>query len=144
MEPFFCGSVSKRTLWSIDLLPTIAGLAGAMPPRNPVDGKNVWDLVTGRRGAMNPHDYYAFSTGRNFEGVMSGDGRWKLHLPHPYRTLVEAGRDGMAGKFTQATIELSLFDMEADPFETTNVIEKFPEVAAKLQSYAEQHRQQYY
>ena len=138
------GEVSKRTLCSIDLLPTVGQLAGAELPKNPIDGKNVWDLITGKPAATNPHEYYAFSTGSVFEGVISGDGRWKLHLPHQYRTVVETGRDGMAGKYRQDRIELSLFDMEADPFEKTNVIDKFPEVAARLKDYADQHRQAFY
>jgi len=138
------GAISKRTLCSIDLLPTIAQLARASLPTNPIDGKNVWDIITGAAGARNPHDYYAFSTGSVFEGVISGDGRWKLHLPHQYRTLVEAGKDGMAGKFRQAGIELSLFDMEADPLETTNVIDRFPDVAARMKAHAEQHRREFY
>jgi len=138
------GAVSKRTFCSIDLLATIGQLAGTALPKNPVDGKDVWDLITGKPGATNPHEYYPFSTGRTFEGVISGDGRWKLHLPHEYRTLVEAGRDGMAGKYRQASIELSLFDMEADPLEKTNVIDEFPEVAARLKGYAERHKQEFY
>jgi arylsulfatase A-like enzyme len=133
------GSVSKKALCSVDLLPTIAHLAGAALPKNPIDGRNLWDLISGKRGAVNPHEFYPFCTGPNFEGVISGDGRWKLHLRHEYRTLVEAGRDGAAGKYRQATIELSLFDMEKDPLETTNVIGKFPEVAARLKGYSEQH-----
>ena len=138
------GSVSNRALCSVDLLPTIAHLAGAALPKNPIDGRNLWDLISGKRGAVNPHEFYPFCTGPNFEGVISGDGRWKLHLPHEYRTLVEAGRDGAAGKYRQAAIELSLFDMERDPLETTNVIAKFPEVAARLKGYAEQHRREFY
>ncbi|MDP2996767.1 MAG: sulfatase-like hydrolase/transferase [Bryobacterales bacterium] len=138
------GSVSKRALCSVDLLPTIAHLAGAALPKNPIDGRNLWDLISGKRGAVNPHEFYPFCTGPNFEGVISGDGRWKLHLPHEYRTLVEAGRDGAAGKYRQAAIELSLFDMEKDPLETTNVIGKFPEVAARLKGYAEQHKREFY
>lgn len=138
------GTVSKRTWCTLDLLPTIAHLAGAPPPRNPVDGKNVWDLISGKPGAVNPNDYYPFSAGRNFEGVISGDGRWKLHLPHQYRTLVSAGNDGRPGEYRQEQIELSLFDMENDPFETTSVIDKHPDVAARLQRYAENHRRQFY
>jgi hypothetical protein len=126
------------------VLPTIARLAGAALPKNPIDGKDVWDLIAGKPGAINPHEYYAFSTGPSLEGVMSGDGRWKLHLPHKYRTLVEFGDDGTAGKYRQAGIELSLFDMEADPLETANLIGRFPEVAAKLKSYAEKHMQRFY
>jgi arylsulfatase A len=138
------GAVSTRMFSSLDVMPTLAHLAGAALPKNPVDGKNLWDLITGKPGAKNPHAYYPFSTGANFEGVISGDGRWKLHLPHSYRVLVEAGNDGRAGKYRQERIELSLFDMEADPYETTNVIEKHPEVAARLQAYAERHKAQFY
>jgi arylsulfatase A len=138
------GSESRKTFCTVDLVPTVAHLSGAALPANPIDGKNVWDLITGQPGAKNPHDYYAFSTGRVFEGVISGDGRWKLHLPHQYRTLVEPGKDGKAGKYRQASIGLSLFDMEKDPLETTNVLDQYPEVAARLEGFAEQHRRQFY
>jgi arylsulfatase A-like enzyme len=138
------GSASKRTFCSIDVMPTVARLAGAKLPGNPVDGKDVWDLMVGKPGATSPQAYYAFSTGRVFEGVISGDGRWKLHVPHPYRTLVEEGNDGKPGKFRQAEIGLSLYDMEADPMEKVNVLDKFPEVAARMKGYAEEHRSAYY
>ena len=138
------GEVSKRTFCTIDIMPTVAGLAGASLPANPIDGANVWDLITGKSGAVNPHRYYAFSTGATFEGVISGDGRWKLHVPHSYRTLVTPGNDGAAGTYRQAEIGLSLFDMEADPMESRNVIDKFPDVAARMQGYAEEHRKQFY
>ena len=58
--------------------------------------------------------------------------------------LVEPGNDGAAGKYRQEKIELSLFDMEKDPFETTNVIDKFPDVAARMKGYAEAHRAEFY
>lgn len=138
------GTTSRKTFCSIDILPTVAHLAGAELPSNPVDGKNQWDLIAGKPGAKNPQEYYPFSTGANFEGVISGDGRWKLHVPHRYRTLVTPGHDGEAGKYRQEEIGLSLFDMENDPYETTNVLEKYPEVAAKLKGYADRHRQQFY
>ncbi len=138
------GTFSQRAFCTLDMLPTLAYLAGAKLPENPIDGKNVWDLIVGKPGARNPHDYYPFSTGQNFEGVISGDGRWKLHLPHSYRTLVEAGKDGMAGKYAQKQIGLSLFDMQNDPYETTNVLDKYPDVADRLRQFAEQHKQKFY
>jgi arylsulfatase A len=137
-------TVSKRTLCTIDILPTVARLADARLPENAIDGADVWDLITGKSGAVNPHKYYAFSTGATFEGVISGDGRWKLHLPHSYRTLVKPGHDGAAGQYREAKIELSLFDMEADPKETTNALDKFPDVAARMQAYAAEHRTAFY
>jgi len=138
------GTVSKRMMCTIDVLPTVARLAGAALPKNPIDGMDIWDLIVDKMGAQNPHEYYAFSTGSVFEGVISGDGRWKLHLPHSYRTLVYAGNDGKPGKYRQAKIELSLFDMEADPYEKENVINKFPDVAKRMQGFAEAHRRQFF
>jgi arylsulfatase A-like enzyme len=138
------GTVSRRTFGSVDLLPTLAHVAGAKLPENPIDGSNVWDLITDKPGAANPHQYYAFSTGAVFEGVISGDGRWKLHIPHEYRTVIETGKDGSAGKYRQNSIGLSLFDMESDPLESTNVLDRFPEVATKLKAYADQHKREFY
>ncbi len=137
-------SFSDKAFCSIDLLPTICYLAGAQLPGNDIDGENLWNIIVGKAGAENPHDYYAFSTNANFESVISSDGHWKLHLPHQYSTLLEAGRDGMPGKYRKVIIELSLFDMENDPYETVNVIDKYPEVAAKLQQFAEYHKNKFY
>lgn len=134
------GAVSDAMLCTIDLLPTVARLAGAPLPQSPVDGRDVWDLITAKPGAANPHDYYAFTTGNSFDGVFSGDGRWKLHLPHAYRTLATAGRDGQPGTYRQEKIGLSLFDLRSDPHETVNLIDRYPDVAARLQAFAEQHR----
>ncbi|MCK5804074.1 MAG: sulfatase [Lentisphaeria bacterium] len=138
------GTASEDAFCSVDLMPTFAQLAGAEMPDNPIDGKNVLDLLTGQPDAVRPHDYYPFSTARTFEGVISGDGKWKLHLPHSYRTLAEAGNDGKPGSYAQAFIELSLFDLKNDPYETTNVADQHPEVVAQLKAYAEAHKAKWF
>ncbi len=137
---------SERAMMTIDLLPTLCYIAGISAPETEIDGKNVWNLISGEENAVNPHEYYAFTTGSNFEAVMSGDGKWKLHLPHSYRTMTNIkGKDGMPGKYDYSPkIELSLFDMVNDPFETTNVIEQHPEIAKKLIEYTEQHKQRFF
>ena len=138
------GEVSHQAFCSVDFLPTFAKLAGADLPNYTIDGGDVWDIVTCQPGATNSHVYYPVSTGRTFDGVVSGDGKWKLHLPHDYRTLVEAGNDGEPGEYEIAHIELSLFDMENDPYETTNVIDEYPEVARELKALAEAHREMWW
>ena len=138
------GAVSEQTFGSVDLLPTLCDLAGIPLPENEIDGKNVWELISGKEGADNPHDYYAFSNNRNFEGILSGDGRWKLHLPHDYRILETEGADGLPGKYGSARIDTALFDMAIDPFETTNVISEYPEVASALIRLAEDHAAKFY
>ncbi len=138
------GTELNRLISSLDMLPTIAGLTGAELPENPVDGKDVWPLIKGEKNATNPNTYYPLTIGSNFQGVFSGDGRWKLHVPHGYRTLVEPAHDGASGKYENKTIELSLFDMEEDPMESKNVIADHPEVAKKLQEIADTHKKTFW
>jgi arylsulfatase A len=138
------GSVSHQAFCSVDLLPTFAALAGADLPDYEIDGIDVLDIITCDPDATNPHEYYPVSTARNFDGVVSGDGKWKLHLPHKYRTLAEVGNDGQPGRYEDAHIELSLFDMTNDPYETTNVIDKHPEIANQLTVLAEKHRDRWW
>jgi arylsulfatase len=82
------GAESSAMLMTIDLLPTLAGRLGAALPDHTIDGRDVWPLIAGLPGAKNPHESYWFYYQRNvLEAVTSGDGRWKLVLPHEYRTL---------------------------------------------------------
>jgi arylsulfatase A-like enzyme len=138
------GTISDRTFGTIDLLPTLCAVSGVALPDNEIDGVNVWDLILGKEGAVNPHSYYAFSNNRNFEGVISGDGAWKLHLPHTYRTLETEGADGIPGKYGHIRIDTSLFNMVSDPFETTNVMDQYPEVLDTLLHWAAFHRGRFY
>ncbi len=138
------GTISKKAFCTIDLLPTVAKLAGAKLPESTIDGQDVWPLITAAKGATNPHPYYAFSTGSTFEGVISGDGRWKLHVPHTYRQLTKAGDDGAAGTYHQTEIGLSLYNLDRDPYETKNVLDQNPGVLKRLQTYASEHQREFY
>ena len=62
-------------------------------------------------------------------------GQWKLHFPHGYRTLSgrKGGTGGIPVKYDQAKIGLSLFNLENDIAESTDVKDKHPEVLAKMQ-----------
>lgn len=137
-------TISQNAFCSVDILPTLCYLTNTELPQNEIDGKNVWNWITHVRDSENPHKYYPISTGNKFESVISGDGKWKLHLPHEYRTLVKPGKDGLPGKYVNKKIELSLFDLENDPYEKVNVIELYPEIAEKLHAYAKDHENRFY
>ena len=143
-EQIPAGTTSDRMFCTVDLLPTLAGLTGSALPDNTIDGKDVWNLIVGKQGSKYPHSYYPFSCGKEFQGVISGDGRWKLHIPHSYRTLEKAGKDGQPGKYRQERIELSLFDMKTDPYETKDMKNEYPEVMEKLKHYADLHKGKFY
>jgi hypothetical protein len=76
--------------------------------------------------------------------VISGDGNWKLHLPHQYRTLRTGGQGGIPGKYYQQHIDTALFDMVHDPFEKGNVREVYPVIADDLLKLAAQHHDKFY
>lgn len=75
---------------------------------------------------------------------MSGDGKWKLHIPHQYRSSPTGGKDGQPGLYEQARIDTALFDMVHDPQEKVNVIDEYPEIAKKLLKYAEEHQSEFF
>ena len=138
------GTTSRRAFASIDLMPTMLRLAGVDATGLTIDGRDVFPLIAGDPDAKKPHRYYAFSTSSVFEGVISGNGRWKLHLPHSYRTLERAGNDGAAGKYVRGHIGLALFDLKNDPFETVDVSAANPGVLRRLKRLAENHRRRFY
>src|SRR5262249_5941480 len=133
------GAVGRAPAMTIDLLPTFAQLAGApVPADRIIDGRDIWPLLSGQEHARSPHDALYFYWGTELHAVRSG--KLKLHLPHPYQSLESAGRDGSPGKYVQKQIGLSLFDLERDPGEMTNVADRNRVVLKRLLDYAERAR----
>jgi arylsulfatase A-like enzyme len=138
------GTTINDYLMTIDLLPTLAGLSGAALPAHPIDGRDVWPLITRRPGATNPHEGYGIWYAQNeLQAVVSGDGRWKLLLAHRFRTLAgrSGGRDGIPSKYENAAIAApALFELSRDIGETTDVAAANPEVVQRLLAFAEKCR----
>ena len=138
------GSESKQMLMSLDLFPTIAKLIGAELPTHPIDGLNVWPIISGQRGAKNPHSAYWFYYEVNqLQATITGDGRWKLQLPHTYRTLAgkPGGHGGTPATYEQRKLEKAeLYDLVNDLSETTDVSAEHPELVKRLEAEAERAR----
>jgi arylsulfatase A len=126
---------------TIDVLPTLARLAGAKLPEQKIDGKDIWPLIAGQKGARSPHEAYLFYWNSHLQAVRSG--KWKLHFPHRYRTLGNkaGGKDGKPVAPRLAETPLALYDLEKDIGETTNVADKHPEVVKRLKELAEKARE---
>ncbi|MEZ6018185.1 MAG: sulfatase [Planctomycetota bacterium] len=136
------GAVQGEPCMTIDVLPTIAGLVGAPLPGLPIDGRDAWPLFACEPQATSPHEAYYFYYGRSvFEGLRAG--RWKLHVPHGYRTMTgrEPGRGGIPGKYDYSVkTGLELYDLEADTGESEDVASEHPEVLERLLRLAEAHQ----
>ena len=133
------GAVGRLPAMTIDLLPTLAKLAGApVSTERIIDGRDIWPLLAGRPNAQAPHDALYFYWGSELHAVRSG--KWKLHLPHPYQSLEVAGHDGSPGRYVRREMSMSLFDLESDAGETANVADRNPAVVKRLLEYAERAR----
>jgi arylsulfatase A len=130
------GTECDEVAATIDILPTLAKLAGAPLPNHAIDGKDIWPLLSGQAGAKSPHEYYAMYWGRDLHAVRSG--QWKLHFPHDYRSLKdEPGRDGLPGPYVNRHTDLALFNLKSDISEATDVAGEHPEIVARLQKYGD-------
>ncbi len=109
------GQICREACGTIDLLPTLARLAGAKVPADRViDGKDIWPLISGKPGAKSPHDAFFYYRGNNLEAIRSG--RWKL----------------------RRTKQTELYDLKADISEKQNLSDKHPDIVKRLSNMMEE------
>lgn len=129
------GKVCGEMCAMFDLYPTIAGLAGAATPNDRViDGRDIRALMECIPGARTPHDAFFYFRDAKLQAVRSG--RWKLHLPHKYRSVEEAGSGGAGGRQVEREIGPALFDLEADIGERNDLAAREPEIVERLTRHA--------
>jgi len=103
------GTVCDEIGATIDLLPTFANLAGAKIPEDRIiDGKNIWPIISGKEGALSPHDIYYYYKGNRLESARQG--KWKIRR---------------SGKKSQS---VELYNLEDDISESKNLSPKNPEL----------------
>ena len=149
-------------LMSIDLLPTFCNLADAQLPVKKIDGLDVGPVLLGEADAKADRDGLVFYAGSELQAVRSG--RWKLHFPHRYlvvngetrtdgkpagygrlapQSITNSGISGIASRhgYVVRDLPLSLFDLETDRGETTDVAAEHPEVVKRLTAIADRYRE---
>ena len=138
-------TTSNDLMMTIDLLPTFAGLVGAPLPELPIDGRDVWSLIKGEPGARNPHEaYFTWYNTNELQAVTTGDGRWKMVLPHTFRTLNgrAGGINGRPVKYeTRPLQQPHLYELVKDPGESNDVAASHPAVVERLLALADEARE---
>jgi arylsulfatase len=155
------GRVSAEPFMALDWLPTLTELVGGKPPARKIDGRSAKALLLGEPGARPPHEALFFYSGTALQAVRSGP--WKLHFAHPYITpagapgrggkpsnwgklaptsITQSGVEGIATRhgYRLEQLELSLFNLEADPGEQRNLASAHPEVVQRLSALAAEAR----
>lgn len=122
------GTVCDAVAGTIDLLPTIVGLAGGTVPAEPVlDGRDISGILFGKsqQSAREAHYYFA---GYNLQAVRQG--AWKLAIAPQPETMGKGVSSDASGK------EPRLYNLDQEIGEQTNLAAKHPEVVARLQALA--------
>lgn len=134
------GTRCSEPCGTIDLLPTVAALAGAELPKNAIDGKDISPLLFGEAGAKSPREAFFYYWGNELHAVRSGN--WKLHFPHEYRSLdgKPGGTNGMPATYVPKETELALYDLANGPGERANVADANPDVVRRLTGLADAMR----
>lgn len=107
------GTATDAITGMIDVLPTLAKLAGAGAPADrKIDGGDIWPLLAGEPGAKSPHEVFYYFSGLRLEAVRAGD--WKLRVGNG-----------------------ELFNLASDLGESTSVAAKHPDEVARLRALAD-------
>jgi len=124
----------------MDLLPTLARLAGAKPPADRViDGHDIAPLIHCEPGAKSPTDAFYYYQHTHLQAVRSG--RWKLHLPRPANPPWTPNWARHIAATDVIAIEAPmLFDLETDVGEQRDVAAAHPDVVRRLLALAERAR----
>ncbi len=121
---FEAGSSCDAIAGNIDFLPTFVSLAGGVVPQDrKIDGQDLSPLLLGET-EKSPHEAWYYFAGTQLQAVRSGP--WKLAVVRQNEGL---GRRGSANKepFTP-----TLYNLDEDIGETTNVIDQHPDVVEQL------------
>ncbi len=128
------GVTITSPVMTIDIVPTIAEIVGAQPSGEKLDGRSLVSLIEGTQPAeTEPRALYNYYLGE-LESLRYG--KWKLHLPREVRTVTRVGRAGFRGDYGKEHIEWSLYDLDADPGESVNLIDRHPDIVDKLKRMA--------
>jgi len=133
------GVVTRSVAANLDILPTLVEACGASAPTKPIDGRSFLPLLRGESAVA--REVFPYYYGDKLEAIRRG--KWKLHLPHTYRSyddMKPVEQDGAPMKTQQKEIGFALFDLEADPGERTDLKDAHPEVVAQLKELAAKER----
>ncbi len=134
------GAVCDEPASTMDLLPTLARLAGAKAPDDRViDGHDIMPLMHGVEGTASPTDTFFFYAHTHLQAVRSG--RWKLHLVRPAEPpWGPKWARHIDRKDVFAIRSPMLFDLSEDIGERSDVAAAQPDVVARLLEIAERAR----
>ena len=122
-------SISDEITTMMDWLPTFAELIGTSVDSD-IDGYDILPLLTNPERTRTPYEAFFYYYRDQLQAVRSD--RWKLHLGGSGNQVSLRGN--------RKSVEPKLYDLDSDIAESVNVIEDYPDIAARLRKHADHIR----
>ncbi len=116
----------------MDIFPTVARLCGAAPSKNPLDGIDIWPMLSGEKQTIEREALLYFD---NVYLQCARLGKWKLHIARynsaAYSPAPQGGRVNLPLKSPE------LYDLMNDPDESYDLAPSNPQVVSDIQARIE-------
>lgn len=126
------GLVCRGVAGTVDILPTVARLTGAPLPGAPMDGIDIWPLLSGERASLEREAVLYFD---NWNVQCARWGKWKLHFAR-YNVMAYNPAPRM-GRINLPLNPPELYDLENDPQESYDVAAGNPAVVREIRARVE-------
>jgi|SRR5579871_2963905 len=123
------GRLSSSVATTLDILPTIAAVCGAPLPSAPMDGVNIWPVLSEQQPDVT-HDIFLYFDSWNMQCARMGE--WKLHVSR-YNDFA-FNPDPPGGRVNLPLPTPELYNLELDPDESFDVAASNPQIVAQIQA----------
>jgi len=117
---------------TMDILPTLARLCDATLPKTPLDGIDIWPILTGQKREIEREALLYFD---DWQVQCARWGRWKLHFARYNSAAYSPAPPG--GRINLPLPAPELYDLENDPDESYDVAPENPKVVAEIRARVE-------
>jgi arylsulfatase len=121
------GTVCRAVASTMDILPTVGRLCGADLPVKPLDGIDIWPLLSGRAQSLEREALLYFD---DWNVQCARWGRWKLHFFRYNSAAYNPAPPG--GRINLPLPAPELYDLENDQDESYDVAPENPKIAAEI------------
>ena len=123
------GQVCDAVASLMDVFPTVTRLCGGSLPAKPLDGIDIWPLLSGQTKSIDREVLLYFD---NWDLQCAKWMNWKLHIARHDSSTYSAMP--AAGRHNYVLIKPELYNLATDPQESYDVSTAHPEIVAEIQN----------